>query len=82
MRVTSEDQPMLTVEEWRAKLPSADQCARDEYDRLRDLTIAERLSVFDSLHRDAVTLLGGREPLRDPADDDWWRRWQDPNHGR
>jgi hypothetical protein len=63
-------------------LPSAEECAQDEYERLRELTVAERLAVFDSLSRDARSLLAGGEPLNDPADDEWWRRWRDPNHGR
>ena len=70
------------VQRWVASLPTAEECARAEYERMKDLTVAERLAVFDALHRDGVALLAGREPLRDPADDEWWRRWQDPNHGR
>ena len=65
-----------------AALPTAEESARAELARLRDLTIAERLAVFDALHRDAVALLAGREPIRDPADGEWWRRWRDPNDGR
>jgi hypothetical protein len=49
---------------------------------MRDLSIAERLAVFDALYRDSVALLRDREPLRDPSDDEWWRRWKDPAYGR
>jgi hypothetical protein len=80
--VSSTEPDFEAARRWRARLPSAEECARTEYERLEKLTIAERLAVFDALHRDGVALLAGREPLRDPADDEWWRRWQDPNHGR
>lgn len=78
----TEEPEFESVRRWVASLPTATECAQTEYDRLKDMTIAERLAVFDALHRDAVTLLAGREPLRDPADDEWWRRWQDPTYGR
>ena len=80
--VSCQEPDFDAVRRWIATLPTAEECARAEYDRLKDLSIAERLAVFDSLHRDAVTLLAGRAPLGDPTDDEWWRRWQDPNHGR
>jgi len=80
--VTSTKPDFDAVKRWVAGLPTAEECARAEIEPFLDMTVAERLAVFDSLQRDADVLLAGRAPLRDPADDDWWRRWRDPSHGR
>jgi hypothetical protein len=70
------------VRKWVAMLPNSLERAKADYERQRGLTIAERLAVFDALHRDAVRLLGGRPPLRDPSGDLRWHRWRDPAYGR
>lgn len=80
--VADDDPPMLTVEEWLARLPSAEECARAEVEPYAHMSVAERIAVFDGLQRDADLVLAGRPPVRDPADDDWWLRWRDPSVGR
>jgi hypothetical protein len=80
--VSSTKPDFESVRRWVASLPSAEECARAEIAPFLDMTVAERLAVFDSLQRDADEMLAGRMPLHDPADDDWWRRWRDPSYGR
>jgi hypothetical protein len=80
--VSSTEPDFDAVRRWTAMLPTAEECARAEVAPFLEMTVAERLAVFDSLQRDADRVLGGRMPARDPSDDDWWMRWRDPGVGR
>lgn len=78
----SDDPPMLTVEEWLARRPSDAESVREEAEAFRHMSPAERLEWFVKLQRsmDAFVRLQPSRARRE--DDEFWRHWRDPMHGR
>jgi hypothetical protein len=81
-RVSSDDPPMLSVEEWLARRPSEAETVREETDAFRHMSPAERLEWFVKLQQSMDEFIRLQPPRPRREDDDFWRRWRDPMHGR
>ena len=62
--------------------PTDEETARRDVLPYRNLDTTARLEAMAALLRSMDTLLGGREPLRAPEDEEFWRHWRDPSLGR
>jgi hypothetical protein len=80
--VSSDDAVREAVARWVASLPTAAECARAEVEPFRDLTPAERLEWFVSLQKSMDAFVRLRTPSPDPGQNEFWRHWKDPQHGR
>ena len=80
--MSAPDPPMLTVEEWLARRPSHAASVREEVEPFRRMTPAERLRWFVRLQKSMDAFVRLHPPARDPAEDDFWKHWRDPSHGR
>ena len=43
------------------------------------MTIEQRLAVFELVNSEVAVALAGRSLIRDPSDREFWRAWRDPN---
>jgi hypothetical protein len=73
---------MLSVDQWLARRPSHAESVLEEAEPFRQMTPAERLEWFEKLQRSMDAFVRLHPPRREPAEDDFWRRWRDPTHGR